>query len=197
MAIERRKEALQAEELWLQRARSGEDEAFDCLFRQHKDAVYACLWNLLDGEADVVEEAVGNVFLNAYRGLKAFRRDSSFSTWLYRIAVNEAHARIRQKRRQRLLGWFSLDDRDLPKHGFPQSSDPAEGVLRSEDGRILRQAVRALPEPYRTPTVLRYMSGLDSAAIAEVLKRPRGTVRYQLSRALGILRERLGSEWTA
>src|SRR5437016_13477253 len=110
MATEKRQEAVSPEDLWLRRARSGEDEAFDCLFRQHKDGVYACLWHLLDGEADLVEEAVGSVFLNAYRSLGRFRGDSSFSTWLYRIAVNEAHARIRQKRRWKLLGWLSLHE---------------------------------------------------------------------------------------
>src|SRR5215467_15484683 len=102
----------------LHRARAGESAAFDCLFREHKDGVYACLWHLLGGEADLVEEAVGSVFLNAYRSLGRFRGDSSFSTWLYRIAVNEAHARLRQKRRRKRFGWLSLHEPKVMEETF-------------------------------------------------------------------------------
>jgi RNA polymerase sigma-70 factor (ECF subfamily) len=197
MAAEKRYQPYVTEHTLLQQAREGESRAFDTLFREHKDGVYACLWHLLEGEADAVEEAVGAVFLSAYRGLHQFRMDSSFSTWLYRIAVNEAHARARRKRRQRLLGWFSLDDRDTRHDDLVTIGDPTEEILREEDGRTLWRAVRALPEPYRTPTVLRYMAGLDSGDIGVVLRRPSGTVRYQLSRARQLLRERLGDEWSA
>src|SRR5258708_24306550 len=107
MLAEKQQKPTLPEQPLLHRARAGEAEAFDCLFREHKDSVYACLWHLLDGEADLVEEAVGSVFLNAYRSLGRFRGESSFSTWLYRIAVNEAHARLRQRRRRRLFGWLS------------------------------------------------------------------------------------------
>jgi RNA polymerase sigma-70 factor, ECF subfamily len=181
------------EPVLLQRAQSGETEAFDHLFTLHKDGVYACLWHLLDGDADLVEEAVGNVFLSAYRGLTRFRGDSSFSTWLYRIAVNEAHMRRRQKRRWQLFGSLSLQE--CAVQTLPNAGDPAEDLLHADEKRRLWQAVRALPEPYRTPTILHYMSGMASQEIADVLRRPAGTIRYQLSRALQILRERLGSEW--
>lgn len=175
------------------RASHGELAAFDQLFVLHKDAVYACLWHLLDRDAELVEEAVGGVFLNAYRGLARFRGESSFSTWLYRIAVNEANRRRRQRRRWRLFGPVPLKDCDpeTPNEG----TDPAGNLLREDERRRLCQAVRALPEPYRTPTVLRYMSGMTSQEVGDILRRPAGTIRYQLSRAMQILRERLGSEW--
>lgn len=178
----------------LRRARAGETEAFDHLFTQYKDSVYACLWHLLGGDADLAEEAVGNVFLNAYRSLGRFRGDSAFSTWLYRIAVNEAHARNRQKRRRYLFNLLSLHEPTAAKEAHPQVDDPPEYLLRVEEERLLRQAVRALPEPYRTPIILHYLSGMASPEIAEVLRRPAGTIRYQLSRGLQLLRERLGSE---
>jgi RNA polymerase sigma-70 factor, ECF subfamily len=177
----------------LRRAREGESQAFDSLFQNHKDGVYACLWHLLDGEPDAVEEAVGAVFLSAWRGLPGFRMESSFSTWLYRIAVNEGRACVRRKRRQRMFGWFSFSEQDSAV--VAQYSDPTADALRDEETRELWRAVRALPEPYRTPTILRYMSGLDSREIATVLRRPCGTIRYQLSRAMQLLRERLGGVW--
>src|SRR5947208_4228440 len=94
----------------LRRAQAGDNFAFDQLFYQHKDGVYACLWHLLGGDPDQVEEAVGNAFLSAFRSLGRFRGEAAFSTWLYRIAMNEAHARIRQKRRWRLFGSRSIDE---------------------------------------------------------------------------------------
>src|SRR5947199_3334551 len=101
-------EPLTSDQLLLVRARAGESQALDQLFVQHKDGVYACLWHLLGGDPDLVEEAVGSVFLSAYRGLGRFRGESALSTWLYRIAVNEANARIRRKRRWNVLGWLQL-----------------------------------------------------------------------------------------
>jgi RNA polymerase sigma-70 factor (ECF subfamily) len=184
------------EQALVDRARGGESDAFDALFLRYKDGVYACLWNLLDGDADLVEEAVGSVFLSAYRSLARFRGDAAFSTWLYRIAVNEAYARRRQKRRWMRFGMVSLNDQMVaPAMAEQPDNDPADFVLRSEQDRRLRQAVSVLPEPYKTPVVLRYLNGMDSTEISAVLGRPAGTVRYQLSRALHLLRERLGSEW--
>src|SRR5438105_220228 len=72
-----------SEELLLQRARAGDSSAFDHLFTLYKDGVYACLWHLLDGDVELAEDAVGSVFLSAFRGLDRFRADSSLSTWLY------------------------------------------------------------------------------------------------------------------
>jgi RNA polymerase sigma-70 factor (ECF subfamily) len=183
-----------AEKPLILRAKAGENEAFDRLFMQHKDGVYACLWHLL-GDPDQVEDAVGNAFLSAFRSLGRFRGESSFATWLYRIAINEARARIRQKRRWKLFGWRSLEEPEIEEAAVDRGDDPAEQMIRAQEEIILRKAVRALPEPYRTPIILRYMSGMDSPEIAGILKRPAGTIRYQLSRGLQILRERLGSEW--
>jgi len=196
MLAEDRARPYLTEQVVLDRARAGDSEAFDRLFREHKDGVYSCLWHLLDGEAEVVEEAVGSVFLNAYRSLARFRGDSAFSTWLYRIAVNEAHARLREKRRRKLLSWLSMHEPKTVNECHSRLDDPAERLLRTEDELSLHRAVNSLPEPYRTPVVLRYIGGMPAPEISAALGRPAGTVRYQLSRALQILRERLGSDWT-
>ena len=183
-----------SERLLLQRARDGHAGAFDQLFVQNKDSVYACLWHLLDEDADLVEEAVGNVFLNAYRALPRFRGDSSFSTWLYRIAINEARAMRTKKKRWQQIAGISLQEEVLRSQPSARDGDPAVDVARQEEERLLKEAVRHLPEPYKTPVVLRYFNGLAANEVAEILKRPAGTVRYQVSRGLSLLRERLGRE---
>jgi len=195
MLAEDRLKSFPTESEIVNRARAGQAAAFDELFVLHKDGVYACLWHLLGGDAESVEEAVGAVFLNAYRSLQGFRGESAFSTWLYRIAVNEARLRIRQKRRWQLPGWLSLHGPDAAAETQQRTQNPEEQFVRAEQDGKLWQAVSALPEPYRTPVILRYMSDMPSPEIAEVLGRPAGTIRYQLSRAVQILRDRLGSEW--
>lgn len=174
------------------RAQSGDVIAFDRLFALHRDGVYACLWHLLGGNAELIEEAIGNVFLSAYRNLKRFRSESAVSTWLYRIAINEARARIRHEKRW-TLSHRAASSVDALNRADGHTLDSQ--LIAEEEHLRLWRTVRGLPEPYRTPIVLRYMSGLTSQEIASTLRRPGGTVRYQLSRGLQMLRERLGEGW--
>lgn len=173
----------------ISRARAGEAEAFDRLFVLHKDETFTCLYHLLNGDAEAVEEAVGNVFLSAFRALPHFRGEAAFSTYLYRIAINEAHAqRKRRGRIERAETPLTVSEEGLSD---PNQPDPSAQYEQKEEERRLTRAVRALPEPFRTPVILRYLSGVAAVEIARVLKRPAGTVRYQVSRGLDILRERL------
>src|SRR5579859_814256 len=133
MRVEKRQKPCWSPEDLLHHARAGETEAFDQLFTRCKDGVYACLWHLLNGDADLVEEAVGSVFLNAYRNLDKFRGDAALSTWLYRIAVNEAHARLRQQRRRRLFAPLSFHEPAASDEARPKAEDPAERVIRTEE----------------------------------------------------------------
>lgn len=191
----------------LERVRAGDSAAFDSLFHQHKDAVYQLLWHLLDGKNDAVEEVVGNVFLAAYRGLGKFRGEAAFATWLYRITVREAMAYRRQYSRRLLLldGLLTMHSQAVSAWSAVRQennsvetdaeSDPLLSLLREEDNRRLHMGLRRLPEPYRTPVILRYLSEKENREIAQILQRPEGTVRYQISRGLKLLAERLGSEW--
>ena len=174
------------------RARAGEAAAFDRLFMRYKDTVYACLYHLLEEDRDAIEEAVGTVFLSAFRALPRFRGEAAFSTYLYRIAVNEAHAQ-RKRRQQRQQRETALPESEEMRHD-PNQPDPADIYQRAEEERRLTRAVRALPEPYRTPIILRYLNSVSAAEIATILKRPAGTVRYQVNRGLRLLRERLESD---
>jgi RNA polymerase sigma-70 factor (ECF subfamily) len=199
-----------SEALLLRRAATGDRAAFDALFAQHKDRVYSCLWHLLDGDDEQIEEAVGTVFLAAFRALPGFRNDAALSTYLYRIAINEATRR--RKLRDRLRRHeAAVDPYDevtaaavssaaaLGGEGSgdaPGADGPEAAAVRAEENRLLAKAVRALPEPYRTPVVLRYLNDLPAVDVARILRRPAGTVRYQVSRGLDILRERLEGTWT-
>lgn len=179
----------------LQRAATGDRDAFNKIFDAHKDSVHSTLWHILNGDDELVEEAVGNVFLSVYRGLPSFRHDSSFTTWLYRIMINEAKARMRARMFRSRRQEVALAD-DVAADNSSGYGDPAISVSSAESRRILTSAVQALPEPYRTPIILRYLQDIPSNSISEILHRPPGTVRYQLSRGIQLLRERLGESWT-
>jgi RNA polymerase sigma-70 factor (ECF subfamily) len=179
--------AITQESRLLDRARRGEAKAFDDLFALHQDRVRAGIWNLLGGDRELVEEAVGLVFLRAFLAFPQFRRQCAFSTWLFRIAVREAQALRRKMTKDRNPLTLDADCREISR---TLCEDPASYLLKIEEERRVRQALLALPEPYRTPVRLRYIETWTAVEIARHLQRPEGTVRYQISRGLKILRER-------
>jgi RNA polymerase sigma-70 factor (ECF subfamily) len=175
----------------LRRARAGEHQAFDRLFARYQAGVYLCLLALLDADSDQIEEALGAVFLSAFLAMPCFRGEAAFATWLHSIAVNEARGR---RRRRGLLRRHEMPLSQTAEEELPDTATPGPEMqcVLAENQRELDRAVRTLPEPYRTPVALHCLSGIPAAEIARSLQRPAGTVRYQVSRGLQLLRERLG-----
>ncbi len=138
----------------LERARGGDLEAFADFIRRHEKRVRSVVRRLLDDPRDA-EEATQDVFVQAWRSAAKFRGEAAVSTWLYRIAVNEALMRTRSRR----PATVELDESIA-------SADPAENVqLRT----FLLASLRELPHDYRVPLVLRDLEGLSNAEVAEVL----------------------------
>lgn len=166
-------------------AAGGRREAFDVLVERYQRQVYRTCHRVVgnhEDAADVVQET----FLKAYRGLGRFRRDASFSTWLYRIAVNTAlnHVGARRARFDPIETAHAVRDR---------VSDPADEVVeRAERARALRAALGRLPAKQRTTLVLRVYGELSHEEIARALGRSVGTVKANLFFALRNLRALLG-----
>jgi RNA polymerase sigma-70 factor, ECF subfamily len=137
----------------VQRAATGELDAFAELVRVYEHRVASVLYRLLDDRRDV-EEATQDVFIQAWRNLPRFRGEAQLFTWLYRIAVNEALMRRRRKR----ADVQELDDR------LPAPPDPEPGL---QD--VLLRELAALPFEYRAAVVLRDVEGLTNAEVAEAL----------------------------
>ena len=168
-----------SEELLLQRARAGDSSAFDHLFTLYKDGVYACLWHLLGGDLELVEEAAGNVFLNAYRSLGSFRGDASFSTWIYRIAVNQCLGSLRKKPKSPVA---SLDDencKELPDTAPP----PWVSAERKAEEQEIREIMEGLTPDYKAVLVLRYFQELSYEEMMQVLGWNLAVVKVKLHRA--------------
>ncbi len=151
----------------IQRARAGDEDAFTELVTFHADRVYGALrhFGLSEDEADEVAQ---EVFLRAWRGLPRFEERSQFSTWLYRIAFNEAQRR----RSRRALRRADVDpDGEDPIVALPDSPDlgPEAQTLSREFEQILDRALGQLPAEWRDAVVLRDIEGLSTEEAAEIV----------------------------
>jgi RNA polymerase sigma-70 factor (ECF subfamily) len=164
----------------VERAARGSREAFDELVRRHQSAIVSLARALTRGSADA-EDIAQDVFLRAWRGLGRFRGDSTFRTWLHRVAVNVVHSHTGRvgRLRQLLLPRSDSVDADDPIERAPARTDlEAETLLRD----AIDRALATLPEELRMAVILRDVQGLDYREIADVLDVPIGTVESRIFR---------------
>ncbi len=177
-----------AERSLVERVLRGDDSAFEGIVERHAADVAALAHRLLGWPADV-DDVVQDVFLAAYAGLRQFRGDCQLRTWLFTITVNTC--RQRQRKRRFRLRPATIDE-DCPalceERGAEQATIDAETFAR------VRQAVRALPPKSREVVVLRYLEGLGTREICELLGISANVMQVRLTRAKQQLKERLG-EW--
>ncbi|MGZ4313723.1 MAG: RNA polymerase sigma factor [Solirubrobacteraceae bacterium] len=148
------------------RARGGDQAAFAELVMMHGDRVYAALrrFGLGPGDADDVAQ---EVFLRAWRGLDGFEGRASFSTWLYRIAFNEAQRRLARRTLPRAEPTPEGED---PVAALPEAPEagPDAQALADEFERKLDDALGELPADWRDAVVLRDVEGLSTHDAAEI-----------------------------
>ncbi len=178
--------------------KAGSEDAFAILIAQYHQPLYSLIARSLDDPADAAD-ITQEVFIKVFRSIRSFHGGSSLRTWLYRIALHEASNQrrwwSRHKRREITLDTPPTEaEEDAPTlamiladgHGTPL--DHAEqGELRAS----VEQALRELPEAFRTVVVLREIEGFAYEEIAEVLGVNLGTVKSRLTRGRHMLRELL------
>lgn len=151
----------------IRRARGGDPDAFAELVMKHADQVYATLrrFGLDASEADEVTQ---EVFVRAWRGLARFEERALFSTWLYRIAFNEAQRRLSRRPPARAESDPYRDDVVL---SLPESAalGPEAQALDREFERALEEALNRLPGDWRTAVVLRDIDALSTKEAAEIV----------------------------
>jgi len=172
----------------IQKAKSGDQDAFEQLVLAHQNKVYTiCVHMVTDREeaADLAQEA----FLKAWRNLSSFQGESSFATWMYRLTTNVCLDYLRkQSRRQNISTAVSLDDEDSGwTEPADHSQDPQVHLEREERKRALTRALQELPEHHRRPLIMREVSGMSYQEIADALDTDLGTIKSRIARA----RERL------
>ena len=171
----------------------GNYDAFEELVRRYEGKIYGHSLRLLGNPHDA-EDVLQETFLNAFRGLEDFRGDSSFSTWIYRIATNNALMKLRKAKRR--LGEFNEDLpppemlKKRPVGNFDMS--PGDVLLEKELLGELSTAVEKLPEKYRTIFLLRDVEEFSTQKTADILGISTSAVKSRLHRARIFLREALG-----
>jgi RNA polymerase sigma-70 factor (ECF subfamily) len=163
---------------------SGDEAAFHQLIDQQTGAVFRACYRVL-GSIDEAEDAVQETFMLAYRGLRSFRGDAPPGAWLARIALRESWRRSRSRTRE-ASRTRPLDDAVEATAADP--SDVARAVVAAEERAEVRQAVAALPDPYREVVALRFLAERSVADIAALTGRPEATIKTQLYRGLARLR---------
>ena len=173
-------------------AQGGDTRAFDELVARYRDKVYRLSYKILRNEDDAAE-ALQDAFTSAFRGLKNFKSESTFSTWLYRVATNASLMKYRKRRDDHL----SLEQSQSPQRvaeplAIPDwSQQPLEELLDTETREVMEEGLRRLPEELRTVFILRDEDGHSNTEVAEMLDLSVPAVKSRLHRARLALRDRL------
>jgi RNA polymerase sigma-70 factor, ECF subfamily len=167
-------------------AKAGDRSALDDLIRATYSATFTLAYRLTGNEDDA-KDVVQEAYLRAYKGLRRFRGDAQFTTWLYRITAN-CSANLLAKRSRNRTEVLSEDDTSLH---LRWSSDPASGPSGYDERAVIAQALAALPWRLRQVVVLRDIYDLSHASIASELGISEAAAKVRLHRARRRLRESL------
>lgn len=164
----------------------GEPALFEILMRRHNQRVYRTIRAILRTD-DEVEDAMQSTYLKAYANLAQFQGDALFSTWLTRIAVNEALGRLRRKRIR------PVEELEEETTSAVAAADPGpeEVAMGTEVQRLLEAEILRLPEHYRIVLMLRQIEGLSTEETAASLGVSEDVVKTRLKRARSMLRDAL------
>ncbi|MCE7874722.1 sigma-70 family RNA polymerase sigma factor [bacterium CPR1] len=160
------------EAAWLELARAGDRAAVERLVECYQDSIYSIAMTFTRNHHQA-EDLAQEAWIRALKGLSGFRGESRFTTWLYRVVMNTFLNAPRPR-----------------ETAYEESAVERDELGRRETGLMVQQAVRALPDEFRSVIALRFIADLSYAEIAAALQIPLGTVQSRLSRGL----ERLAAE---
>ena len=164
----------------LNRARGGEQAAYEALYRAHAPRIHALCWRIGGGDRQLAEELTQDVFVKAWRKLDTFRGDASLGTWLHRLAVNEALSD--RRKRSRRLQPVALEEGCDVGTGAPEMPWPG-------CDRDLETAIAQLPDRARAVLVLAAIEGYSHREVGAMTGMSEGSSKAQLHRARTLLME--------
>ena len=169
---------------------SGETRAYAVLVDRYKDRALTLAVRLV-GRREDAEELVQDAFVKAFNGLRTFRGDAKFSTWLHRIVYNLCMTKVSRRRKE-------MESTDLMQEQGRLPADPAGNGLdhyleERERVELIERELRTMGEQVRAPIILFYLHDMKYEEIAEITGLPLGTVKTNLHRGRKLLRDRLGS----
>ncbi len=175
---------------------AGDMAAFDQLVVKHKDKLFNMVYWLL-GDYQEANDCAQEIFIKVFKSIKKFRFESSFSTWLYRIAINTCRNKLKSSAYRWKKKTVSLENPESSKQGNRSyeiqngSPSPENKLEKKERIMLIQKAVNALPQEQNRVVVLRDIQGLSYQEIADITGLNLGTVKSRLARARMELRNKL------
>jgi RNA polymerase sigma-70 factor (ECF subfamily) len=168
----------------VERVLAGNVQAFEGIVRRWQGPLVNMAWRYCR-DRERAEELAQEAFVRAWRGLAGWRREGSFSTWLFALAANVFRSELKR-----------FPTLNVPLEAIAEPSAPAgqlQALATQISSETVRRAVLSLPVRYREPVVLFHFHEMDVAAAARTMRLPEGTVKARLSRARELLRRRFPS----
>jgi RNA polymerase sigma-70 factor (ECF subfamily) len=184
------------------RCRQGDRDAFAQLMQKHERRIYNYTYRMLGNEVEA-EDLTQDIFVAAFRGIKKFRAEAKFSTWLYRIALNQTRNRIKYLARRNFFARRTRSedpDRQPPMdstEGLPDTApSPEQWAMTKDLAAQVQDCLDELPHKTKQLLILRDVQGLSYEELGQLLSLNQGTVKSRLHRARNtlqkILAEKLG-----
>ena len=184
----------ETDEQLVRKSQEDDERAFGELVSRYESKVYSLALKMLRNPEDA-EDVLQDTFLRAYRGIKSFKGNSTFSTWIYRITANSALMRLR-KRQLPTVSIDDADEREAPINIADWAPGPVEQMLNQETQAAMTEAIDALPPEFRQVFVLRDIEELSNAEVAEILDLSVAAVKSRMHRARLNVRNRLATYFT-
>jgi RNA polymerase sigma-70 factor (ECF subfamily) len=178
--------AEETDESLVTRARAGDSAAFELLMRRHNQRVFRVVRSVLR-DTDDIEDVIQQAYVQAFLHLDQFGGNARWSTWLCRIAINEALARLRQ--RGRFVSIEAVSEEAMANLSRGSGGDPERTASGREFSKMVEQAIDELPEIYRSVLILREVEGMTTEETASVLDVQTDVIKTRLHRARASLRD--------
>lgn len=174
----------------IRRIIAGEKELFEILIRRNNQKLYRVIRTYLNNEAEI-EDVMQNSYLKAYVKLYQFKLEASFSTWLIRIAINEALARINEKSKIRHINnqIENIEGSRIIEIQDYKNSNPQDKMIEREMKYTLEKAIDSLDVKYREVYILKEIEEMSSKEVAEALEISVANVKIRVHRAKAMLKE--------
>lgn len=178
----------------IEAAKGGDEAAFAEIVSRYRNPITNYLYRFLNDYEEAVDLAQ-ETFVRVYFAIERYHTNYAFSTYIYRIATNLAISEIRRRKRRTILsltGLFQSDYEETAEYQPPDERPlPDENLVEDEQSRTIAKAISTLPPKYRVPIILRDVEGKSYDEIASILELGLGTTKSRISRARGLLKEKL------
>lgn len=167
----------------IEQCRNGNAEAYAVLVGKYQRMVYNVAYRML-GDGETANDIAQDSFIAAYEGLKRFRNDAKFSTWLCGITINKCRDHLKGRKPH-----VPMDE--IAEPADSKALNPEEELARKQSGKGIQRALEALPEDYREVIILKHIRGLDYKEMEEILGVGVGALKVRTHRARELLKKHL------